>query len=225
MPFDVEVANLAKSQEALIELGPHVHAALIDVVGDVIDGGQALAVRTALGALDGREIDVVDRSITVAVDEIDEAAADAFDGRDVELHRPRRTRDRLGAELDGPGVGPARILDAKRHGAHRGAVHPGEGLGEAVGLGIDDEIDIALAIEGDILGTMPGEGAEAEALEKRAELAYVGRRVFDEFESVGAHRVVEAIRHRSVSLAGCRARPARPPIECCPALESFVCNC
>jgi hypothetical protein len=44
---------------------------------------------------------------------------------------------------------------------------PGEGLAEAVGLGIDDEIDVPLAIEGDLLGAVAGHGAEAQALEER----------------------------------------------------------
>ena len=45
---------------------------------------------------------------------------------------------------------------------------PGEGLAEAVRLGIDDEIDVALAIEGDLLGAVAGHGAKAQALEQPA---------------------------------------------------------
>ena len=68
-------------------------------------------------------------------------------------------------------------------------MHPGEGLAEAVGLGIDDEIDVALAVEGDLLGAVAGHGAEAQALEEPAQRGGIGGGVFDEFEAVGAHGV------------------------------------
>jgi hypothetical protein len=59
-----------------------------------------------------------------------------------------------------------------------------------VRLGIDDEIDIALAIQGDVLLPVPGHRAEAHALEQRAERHRIGRGVLDELEPVGPHRVV-----------------------------------
>src|SRR5207237_3992537 len=65
------------------------------------------------------EIDVVDRVLAVAVDEVDQAAADALDGRDVELHRPELAVHWLGAELDRAVIGRGGILDAERDGADR----------------------------------------------------------------------------------------------------------
>src|SRR6266480_4101322 len=43
--------------------------------------------RPRIGARQGNEIDVVDGEIAVAVDEVDQAVADAVDAGDVELHR------------------------------------------------------------------------------------------------------------------------------------------
>jgi len=73
-------------------------------------------------------------------------------------------------------------------------MHPGEGLRETVGLGIDDEIDVALAIERHVLGAVPGHGAKAQALEQLAQRLGVGRGVFDEFETIGGHGIGPGLR-------------------------------
>ncbi len=64
-----------------------------------------------------------------------------------------------------------------------------EALREAVGLGVDDEIHVALAVQRDVLGTVPRHAHEAHALEQLAERLRIGRGVFDELEAIGAHRV------------------------------------
>jgi len=56
---------------------------------------------------------VVRAARTVAVDEIDQAAADAADRGDVELHRAGMRLDAPGTELGGPLVGERGVLDAK----------------------------------------------------------------------------------------------------------------
>ena len=61
-------------------------------------------------------------------------------------------------------------------------MHPGEGLAETVRLGIDDEIDIPLAVKRHVR-------AEAQALEQLAQSLGIEGGVFDEFESIGAHGV------------------------------------
>ena len=70
----------------------------------------------------------------------------------------------------------------------------GELLGEAVRLGIDDEVDVALAVERDVLALVPGDRGEAHLGEQRAQQLGIGRGIFDEFEAVGAHRIFEAQR-------------------------------
>jgi hypothetical protein len=63
-------------------------------------------------------------------------------------------------------------------------------LREAVGLGVDDEVDLALAVQQHVLVAVLGDRLEAHALEQRPHGHGVGCGVLDELEAVGAHRVV-----------------------------------
>jgi len=161
--------------------------------------------RVLLGAGQRHEIDVVDRhagaASRITVDEIDQRIADALDRRDVELHRSRVRFHAPGALLDGAPVRKRGIADAKRDGADRWTVHSRKGLREAARLGVDDEVDLALTIEKHVLRTMLRDRLEAQLLEQPAERARIGRRVLDEFEAVGAERVVSELRLRA---AHCR---------------------
>jgi hypothetical protein len=137
------------------------------------------------------------------VDQVDQAAADAANGRDVELHRPDRDVVRLGAQLQRPGVGQPGVADPERDRAGRGPVGVREALCEAPGLGVDDEVDIALAVMADRLGAMPGDRPEPQLFEQAAERRRVLGGIFDEFKPEGAHgivpqvgRTVLALRHR-----------------------------
>jgi hypothetical protein len=68
---------------------------------------------------------------------------------------------------------------------------PRETLREAVGLGVDDEIDVSLAMEGDILAAMAGDPLETHLFEKGPQFLGLGRGIFDELEAIGAHWVFE----------------------------------
>ena len=136
-----------------------IHPALEHVVGQMVDRGEADA-RHVLVA-DAHEIDVVDRVPAIAVDQIERAAADAFDGRDVELHRPGPPGERLGAELERAAIGGGRIFDPERHGADAGPVGGGKRLGGALRFRVQDEIDVTLAVLGDVLGAVPADQPEA----------------------------------------------------------------
>src|SRR5579872_6487316 len=191
LALNVEITNLPEIEEPLVEPGPHIHASLMDVVRQMVDRRQADALRRLLDARYRHKIDVVDRATrAVAVDEVDEAAADALDRRDVQLHRADPALDRLGAELDRPAIGQGRVGDPKRDGTNARAVKPREALRKAFRLGIDDEIDIALTIKRHPFRAMPGDGAEPHALEHRSERRRVGRGVFDELEPVRAHGII-----------------------------------
>src|SRR3546814_7795267 len=50
LALDVEVADLAEIEEALVEGRPLLHAPAVDVVGQVVDDGEAGARRTLVGA-------------------------------------------------------------------------------------------------------------------------------------------------------------------------------
>ena len=90
----------------------------------VVDAGEPDRRSMRVGAGQRDEIDIVDRVLAIAIDEVDQAAADPLDGRDVEFHRAELAVHRPGAELDGALIGGGRILDAKGDDAHRRAVQP-----------------------------------------------------------------------------------------------------
>ena len=116
------------------------------------------------------EVDVVDGHAAalarIAVDEIDQRIADALDRRDVELHRPRVRLDAPRSLLDQLAVSLRGILDAECHGADRRPMDAREALREAVLFGIDDEVDVTLAVQQHVLRAMLGDRAEAHLLEQ-----------------------------------------------------------
>jgi len=76
-------------------------------------------------------------------------------------------------------------------------VHARERLRERIGLGVHDEVYVALPVEQDVLGAVPGDGGEAHFAEEPSERGRIRRRVLDELEAVGAERVVpEVLRRR-----------------------------
>jgi hypothetical protein len=171
------------------------------VVGEVVERGQAESCGREFSAGQGDEVDVIDADIAdaagrsaafaaPAIDEVDDAVADALDGRDVELHRPAFRVVTPGAQFDRTTIGVGGVIDAKRNGADRWAVQPSEALGEGVGFGVDDEVDLTLPIQRHVLVPMAGDGDEAHAFEKLAKRNRIGCRVLDELEAVSAHRVV-----------------------------------
>lgn len=55
---------------------------------------------------------------------------------------------------------------------------------------VNEVIDVTLAIDRDLPGLVPRDWRVAHQLEQRMQLAGIGVGIFDEFEAVGAHRVV-----------------------------------
>ncbi len=72
-----------------------------------------------------------------------------------------------------------------------------EALAETARLGVDDEVDVALLVQRDVLAAMARRDRESHALEQRTQQFGVGRGVFDEFETVGTHRIFEEVGHGS----------------------------
>ncbi|CAM2148565.1 hypothetical protein PT2222_200015 [Paraburkholderia tropica] len=197
LAFDVEVADFAEVEEAFVELGPLGHAAAMHVVREMVDVGEAVADRILLGALDRHEIDVIDADVAnaarlravlaaPAVDEIDQRVADALDGRNVQLHRAGFVVEAPCAQFERTLVGLGGVLHTKRDCADRRAVQAREALRERIGLAVDDEVDLALAIKRHVLVAVTRDGGEAHALEQLAERFGIGSGVFDELEAVGA---------------------------------------
>ena len=98
----------------------------------------------------------------------------------------------LRAERQRAFIGLLRIDHAERH-RRRARPMRGDEI-EAVGAGrfVDEIIDIALAIDRDLLGLVAGDRRIAHQLEQRVQLFRLRVGVFDELETVGAHRIVGA---------------------------------
>src|SRR2546426_2857823 len=233
LALDVEVADLAETEQPLVELGPFLHAAPMNVVREVIDVAQAgargsrrITTPERLESRERLEIHVVDSVAVivfrVAVHEGDERIADALDRGDAQLARPGAALDAPGAALDELVVRRGGILHAERHRAHARAVAARKVLRERARLGVDDEVDVALLVEQHVLVAVPGDRLEAHALEQLAERPGIGHRVLDELEAVGLDRVVAQLGHgRILDLRGKKigvrarfprllARPAGP---------------
>ena len=63
---------------------------------------------------------------------------------------------------------------------------------EAVGSGlfVDEIIDVALAIDRDLLGLVPRHRRVAHQLEQRVQFFRFRMGVFDELKTIGAHRII-----------------------------------
>jgi len=68
-------------------------------------------------------------------------------------------------------------------------------LAETRRLGIDDEVDVALAVQRDVLAAVARGDGKAHARKQRPEVLRVRGRVFHELEAVGAHRIFEQVGH------------------------------
>src|SRR5208283_430676 len=187
---DVEIADLMEIEDPLIPTRDAVQMASIHIVGEVIDRRQAGArgMRVALPA--PAEIHVPDRTlVAVAIDEIDQRAADAHNRRNLQLHRADARHAGFRPSLQRALIGDASVEHAETHGANRGAVGLGEVSRETIGLGVEHEVDVALPVERDVLGTVDADGDKAHQAEQLAELFGFRMRKLDELEAIGSKRI------------------------------------
>ena len=204
--LDVEVADLAEVEQLLVVLRPERHAPAVDVVREMVHDLQAHAHRMARHAVEPLEVDVVDAlAVFEAVDQVQRRAADAFDRRQPQLHRAGGNLDRLRAEFERAGIRLVRILDAERQRAGARPVLGGKVAGQALGLAVDDEVDVALPVQQHVLAAVARDQAEAELLEQRLQHVGRGRRELDELEPHQAHGVVDRIGHARDSRRGAGA--------------------
>ena len=208
LALDVEIADLTEVEEVLVILGPIVHAALVDIVRQVIDHVEATAFRMAVDTVEIFEIDVIDGlAVLETVDQIDRGAANALDGRQAQFGDAGFRFDRLGAFFQGEGIGLFGILHAEAHARRGWAVLGGEEGGGRARLVIDQEVDIALAPQLDVLGAVVGDMGEAHRLEDGFNDAAFRGGEFHEFKAAQAHRIFKQICH--VSSPGLSRRAAR----------------
>ena len=215
LAFDVEITHFAEVEQVFIEARPFLHAATVHIVRQVVDIRQAMADRVGDGAGNGDEVHVIDADVAdaarsgrirlvralaaPAVDEVQQGIAHALDGGDVQLHRAGFIIEAPGAQFQRAAVHEGRVVDADGDGAHGRAVMAGKTLRERILFGIDDEIDVALAIQGHILVAVARDGREAHVLEQLAQCFWVWCCILDELETIGTHRVIPRLKLHDVS--------------------------
>ena len=154
---------------------------------------EAGAGRARIALAEPFELGIIGRAFGgVAIDEVQQTAADALDGGNVERLLRGCDAGGLSAERNRALIGLLRIDHAKRHRRRAGAVRGDEIEAVATGLFIDEIVDVALAVDGDLLALVAGNRRKAHQLEQRVQLFGLGMRIFDELETVGAHRIVGA---------------------------------
>ena len=78
--FDIEETDLAEVKQLCVEAGPDIHAAAMDVVSEVIDIEQSRTGGTRVPGAAPFELGIGGRTLrAVAIDEIQETAADALE--------------------------------------------------------------------------------------------------------------------------------------------------
>jgi hypothetical protein len=166
------------------------------------------------------EVDVVDRrAVLVAIDEVQDRAADAADRRQLQLHRPAGYVDRLRAVIQGQRVGRrprrARGTPCRR----RWAVLLGVVLGRGMRLVVGDEVDVALAPQVDVLGLVPGH-------ERKPIISNTGsstpRSGAANSTNSKPSRPMGLSKNRSVSLLSGHARVVLPVLSCPRCLARIV---
>ena len=200
--LDVEIADLAEVEQALVIVRPLRHVALVEVVGQVVDEGQAEALGHQVHAGQVFVVRIMDGALgVVAVHQVQHAATDTLD------HRRGHRLAQLVLRVEGLGavlqrlyphpLGQLAEADGKATGGR--AMFGGEARGERIRILVDQEGAVALAPGADRPGLVAGDLDEAEFAEIVAQrLGLPGRcGIFDELEAVDPHRVLELGDHHA----------------------------
>ena len=163
----------------------------MDVVGEVIDVIEPRAFRPRVAGAEPLEL--VRRTLgAVAIDEIEQAAADTLDGGNVERLLRRRNVGRFRAERQRAVIGRPGVDHPERHRRRARAVGGDKVKTMGAGFFVDEVVDVALAVDRDLPGAVTRDRGIAHQLEQRVQRPRVGMRVFDELETIGTHRIVGA---------------------------------
>src|SRR5207237_6004195 len=100
------------------------------------------------------KIDIVDRELIVAIDEVDQALAHAVNRRDVELHRTGAHGDLPCAQVERTPERIVGIADANRKSADDGSLDRLYDARDVGRLRVDDEVHRTLAVDLDFTRTV-----------------------------------------------------------------------
>ena len=221
LALDIEIADLAEIEDALIIFGPDIHLPALQVVREVIERVEADAVGLGHGAFDRLEIDIIDGRCTRPVDQIEVRPANALDRRDVELHRPDLAGYRRSAALDGKLQRLVRIGNPERHGIGRRPAFFAELRGLAVRLHVEDEIDVALRIAADVFAAMIADMGETHPGEQIGQRIGIGAGEFDKFKAIKAHKVFGFLGHVTIPVNAIEGSIRQPFPGVCPLAQGW----
>lgn len=135
-------------KQTLIVVCPEIHAAAIDVVGEVVNDFQAETERLAVNIGQKLKIDVVDGfAVFKTVNQIQRRTTDAFNRGQAQFHYRSGDFNRLRAQFQGAFVGLLSITYAETHAAGTRAVFGSKISGLATRLTVDDKVDVTLAVK------------------------------------------------------------------------------
>ncbi len=183
------VGQRREAEDLAVELDPVRGAVGADVLDDAEEAHAGDRRRMLVDGGDRAEVDVVDRELVVAVDEVDQAVADAVDRGDVELHRPRADGHLPGAEVERAVVRVVGVADAHGEGADHRPLVGLHGAGDVGGLRVDDDVHRTLPVELDLARAVARDRPEPHRLQHAAQRLRPGRREFDELDAVESERV------------------------------------
>ena len=165
----------------------------MDVVGEVIDVIEPGACGAWILRAKPFKLEVIGRALgAVAVDEIEQASADALDGGHVERLLRGRNIGGLRTERKCPLIGQLRIDHAKRHRRRARPMRGDEAMAVGAGFFVDEIIDVALAIDRDLLALVAGDRRIAHQLEQGVQFFRLRVGILDELKAVRAHRIIGA---------------------------------
>ena len=139
-----------------------------------------------------REIDVVDREVAIAVDEIDAARADAVDRGNVELHHFHLRRHDPCAAVDRVAISGRGIAHAQREGRDRRYFRGWRRARLPAGVRVDDDVHVALPVEQHFAGAMARDRVEADHFQNLSERLRLAGRELDELDAVHPQRIGRA---------------------------------
>ena len=206
LSFNVKEADLAEVKQLFVVRRPVIHAPAVHVMGQVIDKAKAAALGPPVSAVEIDEVDVVNRgAFGIAVDQVQDGAANAANRRQLEFHGAAGDVDGLRALGQRPRVSGRGVMHAKGHTAGARAVLLGVVRGGRVLVVIDNEIDIALTPQVHVFGFVARHRGKAQHSQHRLQCAPLQRGELNEFKAVKAHGVGKQIAHAQSPAGGERS--------------------
>ena len=157
----------------------------------MVDVIEAASLRLQIARAEPVERVVVDRAlVAVAIDQIEQAAADALQCGHIERERAGGRIGRLDPEPPSAVVSMRGVDHAKAHRRCARPVQRGKACGVGSGLRVHEVINITLTVDSDRLRAMFGDGDKAHEPKEPMQLCRLWMGKLDEGKTVGAHRIL-----------------------------------